>query len=97
MNEKYELALAAIVDHGVTLEEQILNLCSEKSHIPLRNANLPRGVSINILRLLTVRDFIFSRPIPRDDSGSIVEYRLRPKGEARLRELCATRKSLATT
>lgn len=91
--KKIELALAAIVDQEVTREEQVLNLCSENSHVPLRNGNLPHGVNINMLHLLMQRSFIRSHPIERDANGSIVEYQLHGNGEARLRELRSERKS----
>lgn len=94
---KIELALSAIVDHGVTREEQVLNLCSETSPVCLRNANLPRGVSMNMLHALMKRSLIISQPISRDENGSIVEYRLHRNGEGRLYELRTMRESLAST
>lgn len=76
-----------VLDHGITLEKHLLYLASPESHTKLRNANLPRGVGIHIVRELESKGLLQFRMIPMDSNGSIVEYTLTLQGQVRLNEL----------
>ena len=84
--------LDRVIDHGITVEEQLLYLASHESHTRLRNARLPRSASMALVRYLVGQGFLSEHNVPPDAQGSIVEYLLTFRGADRLQELRAERK-----
>ena len=68
-------------------ERKILTMAAPKSATPLRNANLPFGISIHTLLVLEKKGLLAAKTINPDEYGSIVQFNLTVNGKARLHEL----------